>query len=203
MKKYTIKKLGWFQLCKNQSNCSCGWGCACFALTLPWSLFDLALTLPWPSLPIALTLPWPCLDLTLTLVSPCLDVAFNLPLLFLTLLLHWLDLASRYWRYAHIFIQMPGQMSPWRLVSVGDDPRNLPLKFSQNRVSNSWSIPYIDKGCLDKCQRDSWNLFKRVPWTFVKVWSASGQQQLRYCRHWVFGGWWWWCAQSFLCKTQT
>ena len=32
---------------------------------------------------------------------------------------------------------LPGQMSPRQLLSVKDGPRNLPLKFGQNRVSNS------------------------------------------------------------------
>ena len=31
-------------------------------------------------------------------------------------------------------------MSPWQLESVLDDPRILPLKFGQNRASNSWDI---------------------------------------------------------------
>ena len=37
-------------------------------------------------------------------------------------------------------------------------------KFCQNRGSNSWDIPdmykyHLDECCLDKCHRDSWNLF--------------------------------------------
>ena len=32
---------------------------------------------------------------------------------------------------------LPGQMSPRQLASVKDGPRNLPLKFGQNQVSNS------------------------------------------------------------------
>ena len=47
-------------------------------------------------------------------------------------------------------------------VNLG--PRNLPLNFCQNRVSNSWDIPDMnkccqDKCCLDKCQVDGRNLF--------------------------------------------
>ena len=34
----------------------------------------------------------------------------------------------------------PGQMSLWQLEIVQDGSRNLPLKFGQNRVSNSWDM---------------------------------------------------------------
>ena len=37
-----------------------------------------------------------------------------------------------------------GQMSPWQLESVLNIHRKLPLKFHQNRVSNSWDIADID-----------------------------------------------------------
>ena len=33
-----------------------------------------------------------------------------------------------------------GQMSPWQMESVLNVHRNLPLKFHQNRVRNSWDI---------------------------------------------------------------
>ena len=33
---------------------------------------------------------------------------------------------------------LPGQMSSWQLKSAKEVPRNLPLKFGQNRASNSW-----------------------------------------------------------------
>ena len=46
------------------------------------------------------------------------------------------------------------QMSLWLLVYVQDCPRNLPLKFDQNRVSNSWDIPNMDKCHQDKCCPD-------------------------------------------------
>ena len=39
---------------------------------------------------------------------------------------------------------LPGQMSSWQLESVVDVPRNLSLKFHQNRVSNSWDIADIE-----------------------------------------------------------
>ena len=59
--------------------------------------------------------------------------------------------------------KLPWQMSPLQLESVQDGPRNLLLKFGQNRVSNSWYIPDMDKCCLDKSSHDSWNHFKMVP----------------------------------------
>ena len=39
---------------------------------------------------------------------------------------------------------LPVQMLPWQLESVLDVPKNLPLKFHQNRVSNSWDIADIE-----------------------------------------------------------
>ena len=39
---------------------------------------------------------------------------------------------------------LPGQMSPWQLEAVLDVPRDLSLKFHQNRVSNSWDITDIE-----------------------------------------------------------
>ena len=39
---------------------------------------------------------------------------------------------------------LTGQMSPWRLGCVKDGPRNLRLKFGQNRVSNSWDMTDIE-----------------------------------------------------------
>ena len=39
---------------------------------------------------------------------------------------------------------LPGQMSPWQLGCVKDGPRNLRLKFGQNRVSNSWDIADVE-----------------------------------------------------------
>ena len=51
-------------------------------------------------------------------------------------------------------------------------PRNLPLKFGQDRFSNSWDIQDMDifrknKYCLDKCHCYSWNIFKKVPGTYL------------------------------------
>ena len=39
---------------------------------------------------------------------------------------------------------LPGQMSLRQLESVQDSPRNLPLKFGKNRISNSWDIRDIE-----------------------------------------------------------
>ena len=36
---------------------------------------------------------------------------------------------------------LPEQISPWHLESFLDVPRNLPLKFGQNLVSNRYNIP--------------------------------------------------------------
>ena len=59
---------------------------------------------------------------------------------------------------------LPRQMSPWQSESVLDVHMNLPLKFHQNQVSNSWDIPDMykcreEKCCVDKCHPYSWNLF--------------------------------------------
>ena len=43
---------------------------------------------------------------------------------------------------------LPGQMSLWQLESLQDNPRNISLKFGQNRVSNSWDI--TDRGWADQ-----------------------------------------------------
>ena len=39
------------------------------------------------------------------------------------------------------------QISPWQLASIKEGPRNLPLKFGQNRATNSWDTPDKDKCC--------------------------------------------------------
>ena len=38
---------------------------------------------------------------------------------------------------------LPGQMSLWQMSIVKEEQGKLPLKFSQNRMSNSWDIAYI------------------------------------------------------------
>ena len=67
----------------------------------------------------------------------------------------------------------------WQLEYVQDGPRNLPLKFGQNWVNNSWDIPDMDKCrkdkcCLNKCHFESWNMLKKVPGTF-KIWWKLDQ----------------------------
>ena len=49
---------------------------------------------------------------------------------------------------------LPEQMSFWKLKYVQIGPRNLPLKFGQNRTSNSWDIVDMDKCRQDKCCMD-------------------------------------------------
>ena len=49
---------------------------------------------------------------------------------------------------------------------------NLPLKFGQNWVGNSWDIPDMDKCHQDKCWQDKyhhngWNLLKLVPGAYL------------------------------------
>ena len=72
--------------------------------------------------------------------------------------LNWVQSQLRYYWNGHM---LPGQMS--QLAFVKDCPKNLSLKFGQNRASNSWDIADMDKCsqdkcCQDKCQSDSWNL---------------------------------------------
>ena len=64
-------------------------------------------------------------------------------------------------------------MSSWQLESVHKGPRNLHLKFGQNRISNSWDISEMnkchqDKFCLGKCHCYSRNLLKMVPGTYLQ-----------------------------------
>ena len=39
---------------------------------------------------------------------------------------------------------MSGQISPWQLASSKEGPSNLPVKFGQNWVSNSWDIVGVE-----------------------------------------------------------
>ena len=67
---------------------------------------------------------------------------------------------------------LPGQMSLWKLVSVRDGPRNLPLKFGQNRVNSSWDIADIE--------------FAWGGWVvFTVVFVSNLQLQLRLGCSWV------------------
>ena len=89
----------------------------------------------------------------------------------------------------------PGQMSLWQLESVLDVPRNLPVKFHQNRVSNSWDIPDMDicredKCCVDKCHPDTvLKIHRNLPLKFHQnrvsnSWDIADIEFL-----WVSGGW--------------
>ena len=84
---------------------------------------------------------------------------------------------------------LPGQMSLWlwHMAFVKDGSRNLPLKFGQNRFSNSRNIADIDKCCkvkfcLDKCHHDSWFLLKmvveRLFWSLVKIGWVTANTKL-------------------------
>ena len=84
-----------------------------------------------------------------------------------TFFLHWIAMSVSVWYYytdviSNIYVipcnnealqnimyqwygqMLPGQMSPWQLQSLLDLQGNLPLKFHQNRVSNSWYIADIE-----------------------------------------------------------
>ena len=39
---------------------------------------------------------------------------------------------------------LPGQMSLWQFASVKDYPRNLALKFGQNKRGKSWDIADVE-----------------------------------------------------------
>ena len=108
-----------------------------------------------------------------------------------TFFLHWIAMSVSVWYYytdviSNIYVipcnnealqnimyqwygqMLPGQMSPWQLQSLLDLQGNLPLKFHQNRVSNSWYILdvnkcLLEKCCLNKCHRDSWPFFNHGP----------------------------------------
>ena len=59
------------------------------------------------------------------------------------------------------------------MASSIDGPRNLTLKFGQNRASNSLDIADMDKCpqdkfCLDKCCGDSCNLLYMFPGPFIQ-----------------------------------
>ena len=66
-------------------------------------------------------------------------------------------------------------MSPWQLESAQDGPRNLPLKFGQNRVSNSWDIADIEF---------VWGGWGGVE--FTVIFMSNLQLQLRLFCSWVW-----------------
>ena len=66
-------------------------------------------------------------------------------------------------------------MSSWQLESAQDGPRNLPLKFGQNRVSNSWDIADIEF---------VWGGWGGVE--FTVIFMSNLQLQLRLFCSWVW-----------------
>ena len=72
------------------------------------------------------------------------------------------------------------QISPWRLESGLDVHRNLPLKFHQNRVSNSWDIADIEfvwvggVGGVHSHYIVKPNLVLRLSWGFDNYSSSAG-----------------------------
>ena len=60
---------------------------------------------------------------------------------------------------------LPGQMSPWQLESVLDVPRNLSLKFHQNRVINSCKVILLSNPTI----------VLRLGWGFDK--NKKGEKQ--------------------------
>ena len=52
----------------------------------------------------------------------------------------------------------------------------------------------LDKCCLDKCHRDSWDVLRMVPGTYVKSLvkngSVTGDKLQTLSLVWVGGGWW-------------
>ena len=75
---------------------------------------------------------------------------------------------------------LPEQMLLLQFASVKDGPRRLPLKFSQNRVSNIWYIPDMDKCCQDKCWLDKYH---HNGWHMLK--KGSRNLPLKFGQHWV------------------
>ena len=103
-------------------------------------------------------------------------------------------------------------LDKWQLESFLDVPRNLPVKFHQNRVSNSWDIADVE-------------LWANVTWTNVAWTNVTMESVLdvpmnlhlkfhqnRVSNSWdianiEFLWWWWgvvggWFAKSFSCLTQ-
>ena len=65
---------------------------------------------------------------------------------------------------------LPGQMSLWQFESVLDVPRNLALKFHQNRISNSRDIAWVCVGgVVVECAKIM------LGWGWVELW-LSGEQ---------------------------
>ena len=66
-------------------------------------------------------------------------------------------------------------MSQWHLESVKDGPRNLPVKFGQNRVSNNWDIDDIEFAMVGGGGMPSHFLVNPNFWLcYVKLWLSLG-----------------------------
>ena len=76
-------------------------------------------------------------------------------------------------------------------------------KWSSSKNPDMYKC-HQDNCWLDKCQLDSWICSRCSQEPTIKVSSKSGQQQLRYCWHWVSVAWvvGGWCAKSFSGQTQ-
>ena len=71
----------------------------------------------------------------------------------------WLGLAWLGLTFWAKFLWFDTIFGKFFLACIKDSARNIPLKFDQNRVSNSSDTPNMDKSrqdkcCLDKCHRD-------------------------------------------------
>ena len=68
---------------------------------------------------------------------------------------------------------LPGPMSIWHLETVQHGPRNLHLKFCQNRFSNSWDITDIEFSVVVVLPLG----YVRLSWGWVGVLTISDLQQ--------------------------
>ena len=88
----------------------------------------------------------------------------------------------------------------WTNVTVLDVPRNLPVKFHQYRVSNSWDIPDMDKCHEDKCYMTNGQM---SPWQLEYVLKIHRNLPLKFHQNRVRNSWviadiefvWWWGLQ--------
>ena len=106
---------------------------------------------------------------------------------------------------------LPGQMSLWHLESVQVGPRNLRLKFCQNRFSNSWDIADIMFLVVEQPRLIWWAAtaymvvckviltsnptlgYVRLNWGWVGVWTTFFIDkifQFINCQDYVVYGWW-------------
>ena len=74
---------------------------------------------------------------------------------------------------------LPDQMSPWRFITILDVPRNLPLEFGYNLVSDTWDIKdiefhwwWVGGGCKA--------MFKSNPTVWLRLrWDFSNNETLQ------------------------